>query len=218
MNNWIPYFPSLAALSGNERTLFNQAQLVQWNSGQFIFHAGAPCQQYFLVLEGQIRVQQISTSGREVVLYRIGPGEPCILTTSCLLSHRPYPAMGITESVGKAISLPHPAFDQLTGLSAIFREFVFSAYGNRLTDLLSLIEEVVFTRLDIRLARKLLTLEAQSNPVHITHEALATELGTAREVITRTLKEFALRGWIHRGTGEIDILQTQALRHLADSM
>ncbi len=217
MNDWILYFPSLAALTGNEKTLFNHAHLVQWNSGQFIFHAGAPCQQYFLVLEGHIRVQQVSASGREVVLYRIGPGEPCILTTSCLLSHRPYPAMGITESAGKGISLPQPVFDQLMGLSGTFREFVFSAYGNRLTDLLSFIEEIVFTRLDIRLARKLLNLSAHSDPIHITHEALATELGTAREVITRTLKEFALRGWIHRGTGEIEIIQAPALRHLADS-
>ena len=125
--------------------------------------------------------------------------------------------MGITETAGKAISLPQPAFDRLIGLSNTFREFVFSAYGNRLTDLLSLIEEVVFTRLDIRLARKLLNLGAHSNPIHITHEVLATELGTAREVISRTLKEFALRGWIHRRTGKIDILQTQALQQLADS-
>lgn len=169
------------------------------------------------MLEGQIRVQQISAGGREIVLYRIGPGESCILTTACLFSHRPYPAMGITETAVKAISLPKSVFDQLIGQSGLFREFVFNAYGNRLTDLLTLVEEVVFTRLDIRLARKLLDLGKHTQIIHITHQTLATELGSAREVISRALKEFALRGWIRRGSGQIEIIQMQGLQQLANS-
>lgn len=200
-----------------EKALFNKAHPVRWVSDQIIFHAGTPCNQYLLVLEGQIRVQQISAGGREIVLYRIGPGESCILTTACLFSHRSYPAMGITETDVKAISLPKLLFDQLIGQSSMFREFVFNAYGNRLTDLLTLVEAVVFTRLDIRLARKLLDLGSHSQLVHITHQTLATELGSAREVISRALKEFELRGWIRRGSGQIEILQTQGLQQLANS-
>jgi cAMP-binding proteins - catabolite gene activator and regulatory subunit of cAMP-dependent protein kinases len=108
-------------------------------------------------------------------------------------------------------------FDQLIGQSGLFREFVFNAYGNRLTDLLTLVEEVVFTRLDIRLARKLLDLGKHAQIIHITHQTLATELGSAREVISRALKEFALRGWIRRGSGQIEIIQMQGLQQLANS-
>ncbi|MBU2743004.1 Crp/Fnr family transcriptional regulator [Acidithiobacillus albertensis] len=217
LNDWISHFTSLTAAPDNEKALFNKARPVQWGSDQIIFHAGTPCNQYLLVLEGQIRVQQISAGGREIVLYRIGPGESCILTTACLFSHRPYPAMGITETAVKAISLPKSVFDQLIGQSGLFREFVFNAYGNRLTDLLTLVEEVVFTRLDIRLARKLLDLGKHAQIIQITHQTLATELGSAREVISRALKEFALRGWIRRGSGQIEIIQRQGLQQLANS-
>ncbi|MDR7925977.1 Crp/Fnr family transcriptional regulator [Acidithiobacillus thiooxidans] len=217
LNDWISHFTSLTTAPDNEKALFNKARPVQWGSDQIIFHAGTPCNQYLLVLEGQIRVQQISAGGREIVLYRIGPGESCILTTACLFSHRPYPAMGITETAVKAISLPKSVFDQLIGQSGLFREFVFNAYGNRLTDLLTLVEEVVFTRLDIRLARKLLDLGKHTQIIHITHQTLATELGSAREVISRALKEFALRGWIRRGSGHIEIIQMQGLQQLANS-
>ncbi len=218
MYNWVQHFPLLAELGdGPEKNLLVSAQSIHLGAGAIVFHAGAPCQQYLLVLEGQIRVQQTSAAGREIVLYRIGPGESCILTTACLFSHRPYPAMGITESVVTAVSLPKAAFARLVGASELFREFVFTAYGNRLTDLLSLVEEVVFTRLDVRLAKKLLDLGGTTAIIHITHQTLATELGSAREVISRALKAFETRGWIQRSPGEIRIIHPQSLRQLAYS-
>lgn len=218
MHNWFQNFPLLARLDdGPEKNLLITARPITWGSGEIVFHAGAPCHQYLLVLEGQIRVQQTSATGREIVLYRIGPGESCILTTACLFSHRPYPAMGITESAVRAVSLSQPVFERLVAQSGIFREFVFNAYGNRLTDLLALVEEVVFTRLDVRLAKKLLELGGATPFIHITHQALATELGSAREVISRALKEFEIRGWIQRSSGQIQIIHPQALRQLAHS-
>ena len=177
MHNWFQNFPLLARLDdGPEKNLLITARPITWGSGEIVFHAGAPCHQYLLVLEGQIRVQQTSATGREIVLYRIGPGESCILTTACLFSHRPYPAMGITESAVRAVSLSQSVFERLVAQSGIFREFVFNAYGNRLTDLLALVEEVVFTRLDVRLAKKLLELGGATPFIQITHQALATPL------------------------------------------
>ncbi|MFA7495329.1 MAG: Crp/Fnr family transcriptional regulator [Acidithiobacillus sp.] len=216
MIEWLHHFPALETLEHSaQKQLLANTQKTRWDMGHSLFHTGAPCNQYLLVLSGHIKVQQISPEGREIVLYRIGPGEACMLTTVCLLTRRPYPAMGITESPVEAIIWPQKIFHQFLDTSPIFRQFVFNAFGERLIDMFALIEEVVFTRLDVRLARKLLELSENKQTIRCTHQVLATELGSAREVITRTLKEFELRGWLQRGSGQILILDTPALRKLA---
>lgn len=216
MLDWRAQFPALQQVTdpaGLEA--LHEARRLELPAGQAVFHAGDSCTRYFLVMAGRIRIQQMSPQGREIVLYRIGPGESCILTTACLFSHVAYPASGITETVVDAVALSAASFHRAIDASPGFRQFVFQAYGRRLTDMLMVIEEVVFTRLDVRLARKLLALSEGGPQLLITHYDLAVELGSAREVVSRALKDFESRGWVRRGTGRVEILDPQALQRLA---
>jgi CRP/FNR family transcriptional regulator, anaerobic regulatory protein len=167
-----------------------------------------------MVARGCIRVQQVSESGREIVLYRVGGGETCVLTTACLLAHESYSAEAIAETQVSGLVLPRSSFDQLIAESRPFRDFVFTAYASRIRDLMLLIQEVAFGHIDIRLAQRLLGLSDATGTVPLTHQDLAVELGTAREVVSRQLKEFERRGWIRLVRGRIEVLDGSALNSL----
>ncbi|MEO1090161.1 MAG: Crp/Fnr family transcriptional regulator [Pseudomonadota bacterium] len=199
------------------RILTESAQRLILPLGAKVFEAGTPCDHYIILTRGQVRVQQIAESGREIVLYRIGGGDTCVLTTACLLAHEAYAAEAITESEVAALVVPRACFDRLLAESAAFRNFVFKAYASRLTDLLLLVEEVAFGHVDVRLAERLLALKGSSDALSVTHQDLAVELGTAREVVSRQLREFERHGWIRRSRGRIDILDAAALGGLAGS-
>jgi CRP/FNR family transcriptional regulator len=140
-----------------------------------------------------------------------------VLTTACLLAYEDYSAEGIAETDVKAVAVPRSVFDQLIAESDVFRRFVFSAYSRRITDLFFIIEEVAFQRMDIRLAHKILELPGENDTLRKTHQQLAAELGTAREVISRLLQEFQRRQWIEIGRGELRIKNRDALSELAAS-
>ncbi|WP_293766085.1 Crp/Fnr family transcriptional regulator [uncultured Aquitalea sp.] len=217
MSDWTLAFPALAALDATSRQALQAAsQPVDLPAGITVFHEGSPCQLYLFLLEGRLRVQKLAENGREITLYRVESGDTCIVTTACLMSGRAYNAEGVTETPVHAMGLPVPAFRQLLAESAGFRDFVFSTYGERIADLLLLIEEVSFGRIDQRLAGSLLTLPKQDGVLAITHQELAVELGSAREVISRQLKEFERRGWISLARGQIRLQDEPALRQLAD--
>jgi CRP/FNR family transcriptional regulator len=170
-----------------------------------------------LLLDGTVRVQQVAENGREIVLYRVRAGESCVLTTACLLAYEDYLAEGITESMVRAAAIPRDVFEDLIASSTVFRRFVFTAYSRRITDLFVIIEEVAFGRIDIRLAQKLLQIGGDSGHVRLTHSQLATELGTAREVVSRQLQEFHRRGWVTAGRGEITLDDPAAIGRFAQS-
>jgi CRP/FNR family transcriptional regulator len=170
-----------------------------------------------LVLSGSVRVQQRSESGREILLYRVHAGESCVLTTACMLTEDPYSAEAIAETDVEAVAIPRQVFDDLAGRSSVFRSFVFRAYAQRIADLFAVIDDIVFRRLDVRLAARLLELE-QDGTIQATHQALAVELGTAREVASRTLGEFQRRSWVEQARGELRILNRDALSQLARSV
>lgn len=216
MMDWLSHFPVLDQVNDPEgMDALRSAQAVHLPPGKTVFRTGDACNRYLLVVGGRIRVQQVSAQGREIVLYRVGRGESCILTTACLLSHGIYPASGVTETVVEALTLSAAAFQRAVDASAGFRHFVFQAYGQRLTEMLTVVEEVVFTRMDVRLARRLLSLSNGSDRLAVTHYELAVELGSAREVISRALKDFENRGWVRRNVGLLEILDRRALEHLA---
>lgn len=213
--DWLTRFPTLAALDDpGWRRARAAARLVSLAPGTITFRAGDTCENYLMVVDGAVRVQKVSESGREIVLYRVESGQTCVLTTSCLLSGERYPAEGIVETEVNAAVLPVPVFQQLVAESEGFRRFVFSSFGERMTDLMVLVEEIAFGQLDRRLAQRLLALETGGS-VTITHHQLAAELGSAREVVSRVLKEFERRGWIGLARGQIDLRDPVALERLA---
>lgn len=216
--DWTEQFPGLARLSAEIRErLVKGSQIVEVPKGTMIFGPGQTPEHLLLLLDGAVRVQQKSDSGREIYLYRVTAGESCVLTTACLLAYEAYAAEGMAETDVRAVAIPRPVFDDLLSRSPEFREFVFAAYARRITDLFMVIDELAFRRVDVRLAARLLALADSSGAVRATHQTLATELGTAREVVSRTLQDFQRRGWIEQARGEIRLLNRDSLTHLARS-
>ncbi|GAB5373713.1 MAG: Crp/Fnr family transcriptional regulator [Acuticoccus sp.] len=214
---WIERFEGLASLPADLRAaLVAGSQIVHAPAGAVIFAPGQSADNLLLMLDGTVRVQQLSETGREVFLYRVHAGESCVLTTACMLAFEDYSAEGIAETDVTAVAIPRVTFDRLAAQSALFREFIFKAYSRRITDLFTLIDHIVFQRMDVRLAARLLELQ-QDGVVKATHQALGTELGTAREVVSRTLAEFQRRGFIEQARGTIRLTGTQGLARLAHS-
>lgn len=210
--DWTGRFPGLATLDQRVRAeLAARSRVIRVPAGTVIFGPGKAPENLLLLLEGTVRVQQVGENGREIVLYRVHAGESCVLTTACLLAYEDYTADGIAESDLEAVAIPRATFDELIAGSPEFRRFVFTAYARRITGLFTVIQEVAFGRVDIRLAQKLLELADRLGVVHRTHQSLATEIGTAREVISRQLHEFQRRGWIAGSRGEVRLADRPAL-------
>jgi CRP/FNR family transcriptional regulator, anaerobic regulatory protein len=214
---WLAHFPMLAELHDAAwQQAMRTVQVIALPLEAAAFRPGDPCKGYLMVIEGSIRVQMLTESGKEIVLYRVTPGETCVLTTACLFGGSAYAAEGIAETEVRAVFLPLGEFERVVAQSAGFRRFVFSSFGNRLADLVVLVEEVAFGRMDRRLAQRLVALADPSGHVTLTHHQLAVELGTAREVVSRLLKEFERHRWVALRRGHIALLDRSALTRQAN--
>lgn len=177
-----------------------------------MFDENQPCMGFPLLLSGSARVVKAAPNGRELHLYYVQPGEACILTSSCLLGRSSYQARCLVQEDLELVVLPPATFRVLFSQVESFREHVFSRFSERLSDLLQLVAAVTFQKLDQRLAA---TLAARPSPVQTTHQALADELGSLREIVSRLLKNFADQGWVRLGRERIEVVDAAALRQLA---
>ncbi len=182
--------------------------------GTRVYHPGDPCAALAFVLEGCIRVFLAGESGREISLYRIERAQTCILSTSAILGSSAFPAFAEVESETRAILIPATLVQSWMETHAIWRSFLFGLLTNRLGSVLLSLEEVAFQRLDIRLAQLLVELAHGGLEIRNTHQELAAELGTAREVVSRVLRDFENKGWIKRSRGGLAIVNSQALEAL----
>lgn len=215
--DWVERFPGLSRLDpATKQLLTTRSMIVQVPKDTMVFGPGKSPENMLFLLDGSVRVQQVSETGHQIVLYRIEAGQSCVLTTACLLAYDDYSAEGIAESVVKAAAVPREVFDDLVAGSKPFRDFVFAAFSKRITDLFLMIDEVAFQRVDVRLADKLIKLSGGADTVPTTHQKLSVELGTAREVISRQLQEFQRRGWIEQGRGSVTLKERGQLQTLAD--
>jgi len=202
-------FPLLGELAAERvDALLAQAQLVRVPRGSFVFGENDPCRGFPLLIEGSIRVVKAVPSGREILLYRIEPGEGCVLSGGCLLSRSDYSAAGIAGSDCEILVIPPALFHELLLQHEPFRRFVFGMYGQRLAEVTTLVEEVAFRRLDARLAQLLVR---QGPVVAATHQRLADELGSVREIVSRLLRGFEERGWIELERERITLVDLKAL-------
>lgn len=197
--------------------LLKEARVTRYKAGAQVFGPDNVPESLMFLHTGRLRVSQSSEAGREIVLYRVEAGESCVLTTACMLSEEAYNAEGLAETELVVISLPKASFDRLAAEEDSFRKFVFNAYSRRLIDMMRVVDDVAFGRMDVRLAARLLTLGAQSGDIHATHQALANELGTAREVISRILNDFQKRGLITQTRGLITLQDVAALTTLSET-
>ncbi|MCA3574169.1 MAG: Crp/Fnr family transcriptional regulator [Aestuariivirga sp.] len=211
---------NLSAIPGLEaeaRALIATAgRSVSIAGGQGVFHPGSPCTAFLVVTAGSVKVSTVTDSGRELLLYRVGPGQTCVLTTAALLAQGDYDAEGIAEADTAALAIPRAAFEDLLARSPAFRRFVFSSYGERLRDLIGLVQEVSQRHVDRRLARFL--VERAEAPVTMTHQEIAAELGTAREVVSRLLKQFAGEGLVVLERRHIVVSEPARLSRLAQGL
>lgn len=207
-----PLYPFLDSLPAELRSRIEErAQIVTVPAGTVLFDERQPCRGFPFILEGAVRVSKLAPNGRELPLYRVTPGESCIITSSCLLGGVQYNARGTAEGVTTLAMLPADLFEELLTEPA-FRAFVFRLFSERMADLMQLIEEVAFRRLDQRLAALLL---GKGRIVRMTHQQLADELGSVREMISRLLKGFAEQGLVALGREQMEIIDAAGLRRIA---
>ena len=206
-------YPVLDTLPEAERqqVLSEQAQAVAVPAAQTLFDEGQPCRGFPMVINGCVRVARGSSGGRQLELYRVTPGELCVVSTSCLFGAVPLTARGQTTEATELVLLSPSGFARWVQHEP-FRRYVFGIFADRLADLMSLAEAVAFQRLDQRLASALL---GHGDVMRVTHQALADELGTVREIVTRLLKRFEHAGWVGLSRERITVLDAQALRQLA---
>ena len=206
-------YPLLAELPPAEAdaVLARDAVHAEVPAGTLLFSEGAPCGGFPMVLGGAVRVARGSPGGRSLELYRVTPGELCVVSASCLFGHAPMSAHGVAAEPSELVLLTPAGFERWCAHKP-FRRYVFGIFADRLADLMALAEAVAFQRLDQRLAAALLGRGAVLNA---THQALADELGTVREIVSRLLKRFERSGWIAVGRERIEIVDAAALRALA---
>jgi len=184
--------------------VLGKIQVMRLPPGQVLFSAGQQCLGLPLVLQGSVKVQMTGVSGHSIVLYRMGKDDICTLSIGCLMTGRGYRAEAVVEEDGEAAMIPRGVFDRLMDQSAEFRLGIMESYGRRLDDLMLLVEEVAFRRMDERL-EDWLDARSDRSVIAITHQDLAVELGTAREVVSRLLKELERQGKLRLARGKIEL-------------
>jgi CRP/FNR family transcriptional regulator len=185
-------------------------------AGTVMFNERTPCTGFPLVLGGAVRVVQQYPNGRELQLYRVKPGESCLVSGSCLLGETAYPASGFAESEVELLIVPPAEFRSLIAEDEAFRAFVFSEFGERMATLMQLVEAIAYQKLDQRLAALLVERGSGGRTtVQATHQALADDLGSVREIVTRLLRSFEDRGFVELGRERITLRDPDALAALA---
>ena len=190
------------------RKVEQTAKLVQAPAGRRLFGEGSPCTHYPLLVDGLIRASKCGPDGHEILLYRLSPGESCVITVVALLGDTSYPAIGVAETELTFFGVPQRLFVELVLGSGPFRTFVFKSLSQRMAHLMTLIDDVAFRRVDQRLASRLLI---HKGLITATHQMLADELGTTREVVSRTLEAFQESGMLRLGRKRIEILDRPTL-------
>jgi len=207
-------YPSLADLPAPLREqVAGNLTVLRMPAGSTLFRESDACGGFPMVLSGRVRISRVLADGRELVLYDVGPGESCVLSTGCLLGNARYSAQGVCETDVELALLPRALFDRLVAEHPPFRTAVFNLFGERLVRLVELAEAVGFQRVEQRLAAALL---GGGRELHTSHEKLAQRLGASRETVSRALKVFEGNGWLRLGRGAIEVLQPERLRAVAE--
>ncbi len=182
--------------------------------GHDVFLEGDNVDAIALLISGVVRVYKVGETGREITLYRFGHGESCILTANAILSQKSFPAIATVEKEAEAVMIPADRFRDWVKRYDAWREFVFELLSERLSIVMAVVDEVVFQRMDRRVASLLLSKSKTLHPIHATHHEIAAELGSSREVISRILEDLSQKGLIEVGRGIIEILDFDELSAL----
>ena len=210
--------PGLAPLpEGLAAAVAREGTLVERPASTVLFERGDPCLGFLVLDRGVLRVSRAGGGGRELLLYRLRPGEVCVITLGCLLAGTEYPARAVVEEDLHGVLLPPALFERLNSESAPFRHVVFGAFASRIDHLLDLTANVAFDPLDRRLASALVEHVRATGRAELrrTHAQLAAEIGSVRERVSRLLEGFAAQGAVSLGRGRVRVLDRAALERIA---
>ncbi len=218
LENELPFL----GLANNDmkQKIIQHGSLAKVPKGTVIFDEGSECNTLAVIITGKIRVYKLGESGKEITIYRIYEGESCILTISAILSNLTFPATAVAEEETEALILPADVFKELVNKDEAWRNYTFGLVNKRLANIITVVETVAFKRMDERIAEFLLKKsEAEPDGINITHQKIADELGTHREVISRILKEFEKLELIKLSRNRIEIINRNELlskvKHIA---
>lgn len=207
--------PALPFLNDADPRLLQEFQqaayLARIPAGKDVFVEGDRVHAIALLISGVVRVYQIGETGREITLYRFGLGQSCILTANAILNQQTFPAIATVEQDAEAVMVPADAFREWVRRHDLWRSFLFDLLSQRLVTVMAVVEEVAFRRMDARLATFLLARSRLSDPLRMTHQEIASELGSAREVVSRLLEDFASQGLIRVSRGLIEVVDPRKL-------
>jgi len=216
----LPFVRPAAGQAGSPLAddLARHAAIQRVPAGMTVFVEGDECSAIAILLSGSVRVYKMSQSGREITLYRFERGQSCILTANCILSRHQFPAIATVERDAEAIFIPAPIFRDWIDRYPAWRDYVFELLAQRLSVLMAVVNEVAFRRMDARVAGLLVAHSGADNSalkLNLTHQQIADELGTSREVVSRILEDFAGNRWIETGRGTITLRDVDSLRRKA---
>ncbi len=193
-----------------------QVQHISLSTGQFVCLEGDVCNHLPLIISGSVRVYKIGETGREITLYHLEQGDSCIMTASCIISQKIFPAFALTETEVEAFAIPANILRKWVTHNTIWQEYIFGLLSQRLANVIEIIEEVAFRRMDSRIASYLLNnVNSNIKTLRITHEVIAQELGTSREVVSRILKTFEKQGLLSLSRGKIELYNWEKLEKIA---
>lgn len=213
LNRVIQALPVLERADPEQLRQFTQAAFFsRIPAGRDVFVEGDAAEAIPLMMSGVVRVYTIGETGREITLYRFGPGESCILTANAILSQQSFPAIATVEQEAEAVMIPADTLREWVARHDLWRGFIFDLLSQRLASVMAIVDEVAFQRMDSRLAAFLLDRSHLENPIQITHQEIAAELGSSREVISRILEDFAGNGLIRTARGAIELLDRKGMQ------
>ena len=212
ITRWAERFPFVAALPPDD--FARVARVLHFpvlEAGAVAYELDGACDNYLMCVEGRTRVTKSSSSGREMLLYKVQDGGTCVLTTQCLLSRTNFPAESVAESRTTLAAVPASWFYTFMAEIPAFRDFVIADYTKLLGTMFSFVDTLAFATVEQRLARRLLAEAGETLIVAKTHQQLASDVGSVREIVSRHLGEWERAGWVETGRGQVRIVDRAAL-------
>ncbi|MEX5730209.1 CRP/FNR family transcriptional regulator [Rhodovulum iodosum] len=212
--SWIARTKGLEGIEPGSAARLRALPVQRLPKGQVLFCPGEAARGFTVLMSGRVEVFLTGSTGREILLYAIEPGQSCVQSTLGLLGGEDYTGEAVTATDCEAVLIPRETFLNLMDISPVFRRFVFGAFATRMQSIMALLERVAFQRVESRLAADLLA-RAQGGSVRATHQEIATRIGTAREVVSRRLDALAKAGLVRLDRGVVTIADADGLAHLA---
>lgn len=210
----LPFWHALTPVQQDD--LVHHIHTVHYPAGALLHQGSQDCTGLILINTGQLRIFLLSDSGKEITLYRMLEQDVCILSASCIIKNLTFDVHIEAEKDTTAYIIPTALYDTLNKTIPTIQNFTTSLISSRFSDVMWIVEQIVFMKMDARLAQYLLEQSSleNSNTLYTTHEKIAKDLGTAREVVTRLLKYFQNEGIISLERHKIHLIHTLKLQRI----